>query len=183
MGRRSLRMRSMGKLALVGAAATLAGGVFVVGCISDEDKGPEVNACPTSDNFPIVSQLLERRCGTLDCHGDGNRSFRVYGQYGLRLPKDNPPAGYVPGGLVGTTADERSANYHSACALEPEEMAAVVAKEEDPDTLTLVRKPRLQEAHKGGRVLPKDGAGDKCLTSWLLGTVDTGQCDLELMKP
>ena len=153
------------------------------GCISDEDRGPELNACPSDADFPIVSQLVERRCGTLDCHGDGSRSFRVYGQYGLRLPKDNPEPEYKPGGLIGTTDDERFANLHSACALEPEEMAAVVAGKEDVDTLTLVRKPRLEEAHKGGRLFPKDGPGDKCLTSWLKGKVDTGQCNAELIRP
>ena len=41
-----------------------------------------------------VSKFLERRCGTLDCHGQGGRPLRLYSGRGLRLPND---AGLGPG--------------------------------------------------------------------------------------
>jgi hypothetical protein len=169
--------------ALVAAAATFFAAWGVGACIAPTDSAPEKNACPPADEFPIVSQLLERRCGTLDCHGQPGRSLRIYGRYGLRKPSkaDNPT--YVPGGITPTTQDELDSNYHSVCGLEPEKMADVVGKKASVDTLTLVRKPRLTEAHKGGRVLPQNGDGDKCLVSWIKGAVDLDACDRELVKP
>lgn len=156
----------------------------VAACISDADKGPHSGECPTTENFPMVSQVFERRCGTLDCHGQPGRSFRVYGRTGLRLVNPDDTSGDdVSGGLVPTTEAELDQNYHSACGLEPEKMAAVVAGKADVDTLTLVRKPRLVEAHKGGRVTPVGSPGDTCITSWIEGDVDVDACAAELQKP
>lgn len=181
---RSPRLRGAAVLAsVVSAAALFFACVAPSGCIAASDYGPEKNGCPAPDDFPLVSQLLERRCGTLDCHGQPGRSLRIYGRYGLRLPSKSTDPTYVPGGLTPTTPDEIAANYHSACGLEPEKMADVVAKKAKVDSLTLVRKPRLTEAHKGGRLLPANSDGDKCLVSWIQGQVDIDACDRELMKP
>ncbi len=174
----SSRLRVLAGLAL-GVAST----ALFFGCIAPADYGPEKNGCPSSEEFPLVSQLVERRCGTLDCHGQPGRSLRIYGRYGLRKPSKVDSPSYVPGGLTPTTQEELDANYHSLCGLEPEKMADVVAKKAKVDTLTIVRKPRLTEAHKGGRVLPENSDGDKCFVSWIEGQTDVDACNRELVKP
>ena len=156
----------------------------VAACITDADLVPTRSSCPPPEDFRIVSQVFERRCGDLDCHGQANRPFRVYGRTGLRKPGDTSEGGgYVSGGMVATTDAELDANYHAACGLEPERMANVVARKASVDTLTLVRKPRLLEAHKGGMVLPKGSAGDRCVTSWIAGSVNHDACVADLMRP
>jgi hypothetical protein len=155
----------------------------IAACITDADLAPTKSSCPAPDDFRIVSQVLERRCGTLDCHGQEGRPFRVYGRDGLRKPDSGQGGEYVSGGMVETTDSEVDSNYHSACGLEAERMANVVAKKEPLATLTVVRKPRLEEAHKGGMVLPRASSGDKCFTSWIAGAVDHQACVTELMMP
>jgi len=157
--------------------------VGLAACISAADSLPTKDKCPPADDFRIVSQMLERRCGTLDCHGVVERPLRIYGRTSLRLPDKSVQGDYVTGGMVETTDAEVNANYEAACGLEPERMANVVAKKEDVTSLTLVRKPRLTESHKGGMVLPPNSAGDKCLTSWIEGTVNDAACVAELQKP
>ena len=46
----------------------------------DQFKGVNITATQAG-----VSRLLEKRCGTLDCHGQVGRSLRLYGQFGLRF--------------------------------------------------------------------------------------------------
>jgi len=125
-----------------------------------------------------VSYFLERRCGTLDCHGQVGRALRVYGRDGLRLPND---AGITP--LSGdTTPAEIAANYRAVVALEPEQMSRVVAGGEDPETLLLLKKPLDIKfggvQHKGGPVIAAGHAdpGYQCLTSWLTNTTDFAAC-------
>src|SRR5262249_50408477 len=56
-------------------------------------------------DFRPVSAVIERRCGTLDCHGSLARPMRIFGQYGLReSPSD--AGGDYPGGLLPTTVEE-----------------------------------------------------------------------------
>ena len=157
--------------------------LVIAACITDADLVPTRSSCPPADDFRIVSQVFERRCGDLDCHGQTQRPFRVYGRTGLRKPDTGEGGGYVSGGMVATTDAEVDANFHAACGLEPERMANVVARKESVDTLTLVRKPRLLESHKGGLVLPKGSAGDKCITSWIAGSVNHDACVADLMRP
>jgi hypothetical protein len=136
---------------------------------------------------------MERRCGTLDCHGDASRPFRVYGRSGLRRPETEGsylelyPGGnfqeYKTGGTEPTSDREVADNRLSACGVEPELMQAVVQGDAEPDSLTLVRKPRLAESHKGGLLWKPDILGDKCVVSWIRGTVDAGACSGELKKP
>jgi hypothetical protein len=56
-------------------------------------------------------------------------------------------------------------------------MRQVVAeKGQDPSRLTVVRKARGEEHHKGGeRIVPGDAA-DVCLLSWLGSAVDSDAC-------
>jgi hypothetical protein len=135
-------------------------------------------------DFRPISAVVERRCGTLDCHGQTGRPLRIYGQYGLRSPAgDGDAGGYYPGGLDPTTVVELTSNFQSMCGLEPEKLNLVVAGRAAPDTLTLVRKPRLAEKHKGGLVWNQGDDGDVCLVNWLTGVADTSACATELMHP
>jgi len=171
--------------------AALGGLAFALGlggCLAEDQLGATAIDCPSADAFPIVSQVLERRCGTLDCHGDGARNFRVYGRTGLRRPETAETyagdfAQYKTGGTEPTSPAEQAENRLSACGVEPELMAAVVDGGEEPGVLTLVRKPRLVEAHKGGLVFAEDSQGDKCLVSWIQGSVDALACSAELKRP
>lgn len=156
--------------------------VLSAGCLGESDTAPLGYACPSGDNFPIVSQVLERRCGTLDCHGDPSRPLRIYGRSGLRLrqPDGNgPPSGTE----IGTTPLEIDENRFSACGLEPEVMDAVVSGQADPEVLLLLKKPRLVEAHKGGQVLTVGSTADTCIVSWLRGSVDSLSCEAALLQP
>lgn len=155
------------------------------------DPGSEaiVGAPLDVNSFRPVSAVLERRCGTLDCHGQASRPLRIYGQYGLRRyePADSPNvenyAEYYSGGKEPTTLAELEDNYRSILGLEPELTAKVYAKTAAPETLTIVRKARLQEKHKGGLLWNKGDPGDVCLTNWLTGNTDTTQCEVELGHP
>lgn len=132
-------------------------------------------------DFRPVSAVVERRCGTLDCHGAPARPLRLYGQYGLRKPVEEPDADYYPGGLAPTSEGELTDNYRSLVGLEPEITARVATKKEEPESLTLVRKPRLLEKHKGGLLWNKGDDGDICVINWLTGVDDTAPCETELL--
>ncbi len=151
-------------------------------CLSESERGPAAFDCPPGPDpatgWPIVSQVLEQKCGTLDCHGDRSRPLRFLGRNGARLD-----TGDVVGSTDGTTAAELRENRASACGLEPEQMGAVLAGEAELDSLTLCRKPRLIESHKGGRVWLDDSPGYICLTSWIDGAVDQAACEAELLLP
>jgi hypothetical protein len=186
------------------AWAVAALGLALAGCLSEAELGSGAPACPSPGErcldpqnpacfgeFRVVHQVLERRCGTLDCHGDPARPFLVYGQLAHRRPggeiyaesKDQ----YFPGGTEPTTPFELMGTHQSACALEPEKMDAVVKGQAGVDTLTLVRKPRLQEKHKGGRLWGAGTAntGDFCLVAWITGRFAEGEnaCQAELRNP
>jgi hypothetical protein len=151
-----------------------------LGACSGPDSEPVSFAAPARAGFEGPSNVLHGRCGSLDCHGQITRSLRVYGQYGLRLAASDGPGG------VETTAAEHDENYRSVLALEPEELAAVTAQSgARPERLTLIRKARGVEAHKGGTVFGSADPGDRCLTSWLAGNVDAEACDAgrELARP
>jgi hypothetical protein len=176
------------------AAFTLLALSLSTGCLGSDELGEAAIECPSEDAFPVVSQVLERRCGTVDCHGDGSRPFRIYGRSGLRRPEtpesylEAYPGGdftqYFTGGTEPTSTREIAANRLSACGVEPEQMMAVVQGDAEPESLTLVRKPRLTESHKGGKLWEEGSTlGDKCLLSWIAGTVDAAACAGELKRP
>jgi hypothetical protein len=85
-------------------------------------------ALPDRASFPPVAQLLDVRCGSLNCHGTTARNLRLYGS------------------------------------------AA------DPDQLTMVRKARGIESHKGGQIWSQGDDSDSCLTSWLAGAANATAC-------
>lgn len=172
-----MKLRGMlSLLALGGLAAAISS------CLSESERGPAQFDCPpgpdAETNWPVVSKVLEQKCGTLDCHGDRSRPFRVMGRNGARLDIND-----IVGSTDGTSVAELRENHASACALEPEQMGAVLAGDADLDSLTLCRKPRLIESHKGGRVWLDDSPGYICLTSWIEGSVDEAACEAELLLP
>jgi hypothetical protein len=235
----------MRRIALSMGLAALGFGCLVLtaSCLGATANATGDTACvpfdPTKpdDAFVIVSEVYERRCGTLDCHGQPSRPLRIYGNSGLRRPepdlgtekcetdKDCPPgpgrvckkgigcidatindyAQYYAGGGVGTTPSERLENWMSICGLEPElftivfccsagkdrcqgfDYATLCAKPEnyDVERLTLVRKARNREKHKGGLIWNKGQPGDACTTNWITDVydkpgADTSDCSDEL---
>jgi hypothetical protein len=148
-------------------------------------KGPAFGE--SGADFQPVSAVFERRCGTLDCHGSAFRPMRIYGQNGLRRPEPKGSknvgdfAEYSSGGLEPTTLAELSDNYQSIVSLEPELVAQVVQGLSSPDRLSVIRKARLQEKHKGGLLWYQGDPGDACLTNWFTSVDDTSPCDQELI--
>jgi hypothetical protein len=145
-------------------------------------QGPDPNARspvtgPDQMTFPLLHKVLDHRCGSLDCHGTRYRNLRMWGSDGMRLSY-----GDVPGGAP-TTTDELNATYQSIVELEPELMSAVVADHgANPERLTLVRKARGTEAHKGGAVVTPGDARDRCILSWLAGAADVLACSAALAQ-
>lgn len=131
----------------------------------------------SEDQFGIVGDYLDHRCGSLDCHGQVGRNLRIWGCEGMRLdPKALPGCSVATGGSF-TTPAEHQATYRSLVGLEPTVMSAVVEGHgADPEMLTFMRKALGYEAHKGGTLIT---AGDEqyvCLTSWLAGQTDQTAC-------
>jgi len=140
--------------------------------------GPDGSArsfeVPPRDTFAPVGELLHARCGSLDCHGQVGRNLRIYGKNGLRLAASDVPG--LDGGV--TTDPELDANYASVVGLEPELLAQVTREGgAHPERLTLIRKARGEENHKGGTILAKGGLADRCLVGWLgTGNADATLC-------
>jgi hypothetical protein len=137
------------------------------------DRGPDQTQFET-----FVSPFLERKCGTLDCHGSVGRPLRLFSGRGLRAPGD---AGAFPGSS-DTTGFERSANYRSVVGLEPELVIRVGAGLAKPRDLLLLQKPLglgdVPASHKGGQVLaPMGDPGEACLSTWLLAGPNSGPFD------
>lgn len=127
---------------------------------------------PARDGFAEVAQVLVRHCGTLDCHGNGYRNLRLYGNEGLRFADADRPLH-----PACTTADEVEQDYLAVIGLEPELLAQVVADGgAHPERLSLVRKGTGLEHHKGGAPLQTGQDGDMCLRSWLAGQTDREAC-------
>ena len=139
-----------------------------VSCASspDRDRVTEV-ITPDFDTYvQSVDAYLTRRCGSLDCHGQPGRAYRVYSREGYRLYS------IQDGGLVSgqqpTQPEEQRANFHALIALEPEEMSRLMARQGDnPNLLLFLRKPLKIERHKGGPAMAEDDPGYRCVIAWL----------------
>lgn len=148
----------------------LALALLASGCAVENDGVTGLHT-PDPALFAQVDDALQPSCGTLDCHGQSSRNLRLYGGRGLRLDSQGNSADEP------TTDAEYRASFLSLTGLEPEALDAVVTSGgQDPERLSLVRKARGVERHKGGtQMLPGD-ALDRCLLSWLTGSVDAEAC-------
>ena len=155
-------MTHRNRAALLLGALTLAAATAAAACA--DLSGTVTNVCPSRDVFEQnVSPFLERRCGTLDCHGGIARPMRVFGRLGLRHPDEDNVSGGAP-----TTATELSANYDSVCGVDAEKMNESVQNlGNTAEKLLIVTKARGLENHKGGKVVNENDAGDVCILSWL----------------
>jgi hypothetical protein len=154
----------------------------LLGCQNDVytiagNRGSATLAVPARNVFPQVADAMQLHCGTLDCHGQVGRNMRLYGQFGLRLDPKGDPLGQV------TSNAEYDACYASIAALEPEAISDVVQRIAPPDTLTMVRKPRGIEEHKGGQVVVEGDALDRCMVGWLVGAFDANPCNTVVQTP
>ena len=129
-----------------------------------------------------VHVFLEKTCGTLDCHGQVGRPFRLYSAGGLRdpdggldlctSPQTEVPAGPMLPGSGPDTPKEICENYLSVVGLQPEDMQRVRVGEELPTHLLIVSKPLTDwPGHKGGREMTATGDPATCLEDWLIGGV------------
>ena len=157
------------KRALVAAASL----VVAFACASTSPDARNVETPPDRASFEPVADLLVHRCGSLDCHGATYRNLRLYGSIGLRLSASDRPVS-----KGHTTEAEYDEDYASVVGLEPEIMSAVVSQGgASPDRLTLIRKARGAEAHKGNAIWSAGDAQDRCVTSWLAGHTDAADCE------
>jgi hypothetical protein len=158
----------------VGLGAALSGG-----CASGldyPDGGLRVTTILAPDQLQFeksVSPFLERKCASLDCHGQVGRPLRLYSGLALRLPLAE--GGVAQPGVGDTTGEERAANYRAAIGLEPEQMSRAVAGVVPPRKLLLLQKP-LGIGHKGGPAIAPQSPGETCLTTWIQGRLDEAAC-------
>jgi hypothetical protein len=157
--------------------------LLLVGCgpsLHDQGagNGVELLDAPRRDQFPHVENAMLPHCGTLDCHGQISRNLRLFGLHGLRLSPDANP-------LDGTTTrEEYDASYWSVVGLEPEVMSRVIAeKGARPGRLTMIRKARGIEQHKGGQLMDEADALDTCIVGWLAGAEFLAACDAVAETP
>jgi hypothetical protein len=175
-----VNVRPFAKLVLFVAGPTLAAFVLAAGCSPPSDARITV-ALPDRTLFPAVSDVLAYRCGSLDCHGSAQRNFVIWSCYGLRADAGTAPGCRNMGG-TNTAADEYTDTYESLVGLEPAVMTQVVQSGgANPDLLTVVRKARGEEEHKGGKLWDAGAIEDLCVAQWLgdQGTT-TGTCQSAL---
>ena len=125
---------------------------------------------PSRIDFPPVSDALQLRCATLDCHGQVGRNLRLYGFSGLRLAATQSPLDFP------TTDAEYQASYEAVVGLEPEALSKVVTLQADPNSLAMIRKARGIEHHKGGQQMQTGDALDRCIVLWLQNKSDANPC-------
>jgi hypothetical protein len=154
-------LASVGGVVLVGSMTTLS-------CASTPDVDRTTSILtPDYDTYVAnVDAYLTRRCGSLDCHGQPGRAYRIYSREGFRLIT------VMDGGLVSgqqpTQPDEQRANFQALVSIEPEEMTRLMARQGDnPNEILFLRKPLRLERHKGGPAMAEDDPGYRCVVAWL----------------
>jgi hypothetical protein len=147
--------------------------VAVLGCsVPPPDATITQPLLPDPVSFPYVGELLEHRCGEIDCHGSVYRNLRIYGDEGLRYSSADRPC--VP---AATTSAEFSQDYGSVVGLQPEVMNQVMADHgADPERLDLLAKPLGLEAHMGLTLITAGDDQYVCITSWLAGHTNKAAC-------
>src|SRR5206468_7723502 len=82
--------------------------IFGISC-ADSPDSKRVTKIIAPDQLAFetfVSPFLERKCATLDCHGQVGRPLRLYSGRGLRLPAD--------GGVFPGSRDRKSTRLNSS---------------------------------------------------------------------
>jgi len=157
------------------AGMTIAGGIATVSCASSYDAD-RTTGIITPDFDTYVAQVdayLTRRCGSLDCHGQPGRAYRIYSREGFRLYTILD--GSLVSGQQATHPDEQRANFQALISLEPEEMTRLMARQgENPNQIIFLRKPLKIERHKGGPAMAEEDPGYRCVVAWLQIPVVTG---------
>ena len=167
-----MKTRALFGLATFAGAACLIGAAVSCASIPDDQRYTAVLAPDFQTFHDQIDPYIEKQCGTLDCHGQPGRGFRVYGFRGLRLYANE--AGLVPG-LQVTTQEEITANFYALISVEPEEMSRVVARNgQDADQLLFMRKALNYERHKGGAVMGFGSDAYNCFESWLQMPANVG---------
>ncbi len=137
-------------------------------CASSPDENRLTQAIvPDYDTYvATVDTYLTRRCGSLDCHGQAGRAYRIYSREGFRLYTIQD--GALVSGQQPTAPEEQRANFQALVALEPEEMTRLMARQgENPNLLLFLRKSLKLERHKGGPAMAEDDPGYRCVVAWL----------------
>ncbi|CAN5844317.1 hypothetical protein BH11MYX4_BH11MYX4_09490 [soil metagenome] len=163
-----MKLSIKGAFALSAASLAIAAAATTLSCASTPDKDRVTDVIvPDFDTYvQYVDAYLTRRCGSLDCHGQPGRAYRVYSREGYRLYT------IQDGGLVSgqqpTQPEEQRANFPALIAIEPEEMTRLMARQgENPNLLLFLRKPLKLERHKGGPAMAEDDPGYRCVVAWL----------------
>jgi hypothetical protein len=158
-------------------------GLLASGCGSAEPTAGRLSETelPARAQFRVVSDAMQKRCATLDCHGQAGRNLRLYGLGGLRLSTTAAPI--VDPLADPTTEAELDSSYASTVGLEPEALWRVIALGADPLELSLVRKLRGVEKHKGGQLARAGDPLDRCLVLWLTDQPDSAPCEAISNEP
>lgn len=147
-----------------------------VGEVREPDATDITLAAPPRAAFENVADAMQPSCGTLDCHGQVGRNLRLFGARGLRLSAMETSAEGV------TQQSEYDATYWAVLALEPEVLAMVVRQGgASPERLTLVRKGRGTERHKGGTLMIPNDNLDRCIVEWIKGNIQVDACQAAAM--
>ncbi len=142
--------------------------VAMAACASAPDSERlTVVITPDFDTYVTnVDAYLTRRCGSLDCHGQPGRAYRIYSREGFRLYQLQD--GSLVSGQQPTQPEEQRANFQALVSVEPEEMSRLMARQGDnPNELLFLRKPLKIERHKGGPAMAEDDPGYRCVVAWL----------------
>jgi hypothetical protein len=137
--------------------------LFAAACDVGQGQVPvEVTADP--DDWAMhVQPYVALRCGTLDCHGDPGRPFRIYSEEGLRMSADRE----LP--LTDLEIDETMTAGLGVSPLG------------DIESHPLLLEPLHPDAggwhHQGDPVwLSRDDPGYACLHDWLSGADPSTSC-------
>ena len=153
---------------VVTVCGATAGSIGISACAAppDTERLTEV-IVPDFDTYvQHVDAYLTRRCGTLDCHGQPGRAYRIYSREGFRLVQLQD--GSLVSGQQPTQPEEQRANFQAFVSVEPEEMTRLMARQGDnPNELLVLRKPLKLERHKGGPAMAEDDPGYRCVVAWL----------------
>ena len=124
-----------------GITTAVIAALVAVGAGTSCASAPDVNRLttviqPDFDTYKAsVDTYLSRRCGTLDCHGQTGRGYRMYGRNGIRLTTGVDDAGLVSG-QQATTDGEILANFQAIIRCSP---TPTMSRASQPKALALWR--------------------------------------------